>query len=84
MSDDDEQWYYCLKHKTVEQGMSCAGTERLGPYATERGGPGGHRARGGAHRGLGQRPPLEGRLTRYGEGGRPGVRAAPFDGWALG
>lgn len=34
MSDDDERWYYCLKHKTVEQGLSCPNSERLGPYAT--------------------------------------------------
>jgi len=34
MSDDDDKWYYCLKHQTVEQGQGCAGTERLGPYAT--------------------------------------------------
>ncbi len=34
MSDDDEQWYYCLKHQTVEQGQSCANSERLGPYAS--------------------------------------------------
>ncbi len=34
MSDEDRQWYYCLNHKTVEQGQSCANSERLGPYAT--------------------------------------------------
>ena len=34
MSDDDQQWYYCLQHKTVEQGQSCANSERMGPYAT--------------------------------------------------
>jgi len=28
-------WYYCLKHKTVEQGMVCPGSNRLGPYPTE-------------------------------------------------
>ncbi len=32
MSDD--HWYYCLHHKTVEQGEGCAGTERLGPYGS--------------------------------------------------
>lgn len=34
MSDDDEQWWFCLKHQTVEHGSSCANTERMGPYAT--------------------------------------------------
>ena len=34
MSDDDSQWYYCLNHKTVEQGSVCADTERMGPYAS--------------------------------------------------
>ena len=34
MSDDDEQFYFCLQHKTVEQGQSCANSERMGPYAT--------------------------------------------------
>ncbi len=34
MSDDDTQWYYCLNHQTVEQGQGCAGTERMGPYAS--------------------------------------------------
>jgi len=34
MSDDDEQWYYWLKHRTGEQGHSCSNSERLGPYAT--------------------------------------------------
>jgi hypothetical protein len=31
---DDEQWWYCLRHQTVEQGGGCPGKERLGPYAT--------------------------------------------------
>jgi len=34
MSDDNDQWWYCLKHQTVERGDSCANTERLGPYAS--------------------------------------------------
>ena len=28
-------WYYCLKHKTVEEGMVCPARNRLGPYPTE-------------------------------------------------
>jgi hypothetical protein len=31
---DDDQWWYCLRHKTVEQGDGCGNTDRLGPYAT--------------------------------------------------
>ena len=27
-------WYYCLRHSTVEEGAGCAGMERLGPYGT--------------------------------------------------
>lgn len=27
-------WYYCLKHHTVEQGLQCPARNRLGPYAT--------------------------------------------------
>ena len=27
-------WYYCLRHRTVEEGAGCAGMERLGPYGT--------------------------------------------------
>ncbi|MEU8140069.1 hypothetical protein [Streptodolium elevatio] len=32
MSDD--QWYYCIKHSTVEQGAGCRANDRLGPYPT--------------------------------------------------
>ncbi len=32
--DDDDKWYYCLKHGTVEQGPGCRAADRLGPYAT--------------------------------------------------
>ncbi|MEY9963554.1 hypothetical protein ABIA33_001587 [Streptacidiphilus sp. MAP12-16] len=32
--DKAEGWYYCLKHKTVEQGMVCPARNRLGPYAS--------------------------------------------------
>lgn len=30
MADDD--WYYCLDHKTVEQFDGCKSANRLGPY----------------------------------------------------
>jgi hypothetical protein len=32
--DEDQSWWYCLKHGTVEQGPGCPGKDRLGPYAT--------------------------------------------------
>ncbi|MDI2132791.1 hypothetical protein [Yinghuangia seranimata] len=35
MSDDDA-WYYCLKHSTVEHGPGCRATDRLGPFPDER------------------------------------------------
>ena len=28
----DEQWYYCLKHGTVEGADGCRAADRLGPY----------------------------------------------------
>lgn len=28
------QWYYCLKHRTVEPYDACKAEDRLGPYAT--------------------------------------------------
>jgi hypothetical protein len=33
MSDSGEYWF-CLKHHTVEGGDGCRSTDRLGPYAT--------------------------------------------------
>ena len=33
--DDDQSWWYCLTHQTVEHGPGCPGKDRLGPYATE-------------------------------------------------
>jgi hypothetical protein len=33
--NDDQSWWYCLKHGTVEHGPGCPGKDRLGPYATE-------------------------------------------------
>ncbi len=34
MSDDDA-WWYCLTHNTVEHGGGCPGKDRLGPYASK-------------------------------------------------
>ncbi|MFD5319744.1 hypothetical protein [Streptomyces sp. NPDC127098] len=28
------EWYYCLRHQTVEEGQQCPARDRLGPYAT--------------------------------------------------
>lgn len=28
------EWYYCLRHKAVEEGLQCPAKNRLGPYAT--------------------------------------------------
>jgi hypothetical protein len=28
------EWFYCLRHRTVEEGPECRGVDRLGPYAT--------------------------------------------------
>jgi len=33
--DTDEDWYYCLKHHTVERGQVCPAKDRLGPYPTK-------------------------------------------------
>jgi hypothetical protein len=33
--DDDQSWWFCLKHHAVEHGAGCAGKDRLGPYPTE-------------------------------------------------
>jgi hypothetical protein len=30
----DEQWWYCMKHRTVEGGAGCSNTDRMGPYAS--------------------------------------------------
>jgi hypothetical protein len=32
--NDDQSWWYCLNHGTVEHGPGCPGKDRLGPYAT--------------------------------------------------
>ncbi|MCP9209789.1 hypothetical protein [Streptomyces cucumeris] len=28
------EWYYCLKHGTVEEGPECRAADRMGPYAS--------------------------------------------------
>ncbi len=33
--DEDQSWWYCLKHRTVEHGAGCAGKDRLGPYPSQ-------------------------------------------------
>ncbi|GAB2804992.1 hypothetical protein GCM10027176_07420 [Actinoallomurus bryophytorum] len=32
---DDGKWFYCLKHKRVEQGPGCPDRDRMGPYDSE-------------------------------------------------
>jgi hypothetical protein len=32
--DTEQQWWFCLKHRAVEQGAGCPGKDRLGPYPT--------------------------------------------------
>lgn len=34
MSGEAEQWFYCLKHHTVEGVLGCRAKDRLGPYPT--------------------------------------------------
>ncbi len=29
---DQDEWFYCLKHKAVERGLQCPSKERMGPY----------------------------------------------------
>ena len=31
---DEQHWWYCLRHATVEPDAGCPGKDRLGPYAT--------------------------------------------------
>lgn len=33
-ADHTSEWYYCLKHKTVEPYAACKAEDRLGPYAS--------------------------------------------------
>lgn len=30
----DEEWYYCIEHKTVEPKFGCQITSRIGPFPT--------------------------------------------------
>lgn len=32
--ESDNDWWYCLKHHTVEHGAGCPGKDRLGPYSS--------------------------------------------------
>jgi hypothetical protein len=34
MSGEGEQFYYCVKHHTVEGAVGCRARDRLGPYPT--------------------------------------------------
>jgi hypothetical protein len=33
--DDEQQWWYCLRHKRAERGPGCPGKDRLGPYPSQ-------------------------------------------------
>lgn len=35
MSDTEPEYWYCLKHKTVEPREGCKNADRLGPYASQ-------------------------------------------------
>jgi hypothetical protein len=35
MSDTEKQWWFCLRHNTVEDTPTCPGRDRLGPYPTK-------------------------------------------------
>ena len=32
MIDESPQWFYCIKHHTVEDAVGCKAKDRLGPY----------------------------------------------------
>jgi hypothetical protein len=34
MTDEESQWYYCVKHNKVEGAVGCRAQDRLGPYDT--------------------------------------------------
>lgn len=34
MSDNEDRWWFCLRHMTVEHDERCPGKDRLGPYKT--------------------------------------------------
>ena len=31
---DEQRWWFCLRHNTVESDERCPGKDRLGPYPT--------------------------------------------------
>jgi hypothetical protein len=33
--DDEQHWWFCLKHMAVEPDAGCPGKDRLGPYPTK-------------------------------------------------
>ena len=33
---ESNQWWYCLRHQTVEETDACANSDRLGPYGTRK------------------------------------------------
>jgi hypothetical protein len=33
--DEDQSWWYCLKHHAVEHGGGCPDKDRLGPFASQ-------------------------------------------------
>jgi hypothetical protein len=35
MMSDEGKWFYCLRHKRVEQGPGCPNRDRMGPYDSE-------------------------------------------------
>lgn len=35
MIDEQPQWFYCIKHHTVEGAVGCKAKDRLGPYSTQ-------------------------------------------------
>jgi hypothetical protein len=34
MNTQQQRWYFCVKHQTVEPEDGCAAKDRLGPYST--------------------------------------------------
>ncbi|MFI6688524.1 hypothetical protein [Streptomyces sp. NPDC050485] len=35
MGESDSDWFYCLKHRSAEQGCSESHTDRLGPFPSQ-------------------------------------------------
>ena len=59
----EQQWWYCLKHNTVESEPTCPGKDRLGPYPTKEAAEHALDTVEGTERGLGRAGP---RLSRTG------------------